>query len=482
MDYEKLIVNLVDSAVESPFVEFKLNKTDPEMIGKDISALSNSATMGGASEAYMVWGVRDDDRSIEGTTFDPLTQKVGNEDLHNWLRHNLTDNVDYSFEVVEVGDRRTVLLVISAAVRSPARFQNVAYIRDGSHTKPLSKVPQLERGLWKVLDAFEFESSVVMADVESERLAELLDTESVIGMLHQQRPTDVGRMVEILVENGLAVRQPDGDYGITALGAILFAKRITDFAPLRTKTVRIVQYAGPDKMRIVRQHECTGGYAVQFDRMIDTVSMLIPAEQTIVPDGRMVQTYAYPMDAVREVVANALIHQDLTDPMHVIIEIMQGHMTVTNPGRMLIDPDRVLDSPPRSRNTRLPEMFRRMGLCEQLGSGWDRIVGLCEDGNLPTPRAELFEHSTVVSMFERVPYDEMPPGDRIWACYMHTCRMHIQGREMTNRSLRQRFDLEGRNATVSVSRLIKATRDRGLIKSSDGGTGPRNQGYIPYWA
>ena len=482
MDYESLILNLSRIDVEEPWVEFKSNKNDPKMIGEDISALSNSALIHNKPEAFMIWGIRDEYHELVGTRFDIRKEKVGNEDLLNWLRHSLSDNFEFLFKDVNMDGKRFVVLTITPPRYTPSRFNKVAYIRDGNHTKPLSKIPQLERKLWECLNNYDYESTVLKSDLDIREVTALLDMDSIVSNLKLQVPTDERRMTEILTDNGLAVKQPDGHLGVTVLGAILFAKKLKDFKELETKTVRIVQYLGRDKTQIVRQYECEKGYAIQFGRIIESISMLIPASQNIVPDGRMVQSFAYPMDAVREVVANALIHQDLSDPMHVVIEILEGRLTVTNPGTMLISPDRILDSPPLSRNRLLPEMFRRMGLCEQLGSGWDRIVSLCEGEYLPTPKAQVYESSTVVTMFERIPFEDMAPADRLWACYMHTCRMHMQGLEMTNQTLRERFGMEGKNATVAISRLIRAARDKGLIKNSESGNGPKNQGYIPYWA
>ena len=328
----------------------------------------------------------------------------------------------------------------------------------------------------------DYELSIIKSDLVSSKVISLLDMDCIVSRLGLQMPTDERRSLEILIENDLATMQPDGRYGITTLGAVLFAKSFHDFKSLLNKTVRIVQYNGSEKTSIARQYECDKGYAVQFDKIIETVSMLMPAEQRILADGRMVQFYGYPLEAVREVIANAIIHQDLADPMHVNIEIFEGHMTVTNSGKMLIDPSRILDSPPRSRNTHLPSLFRRMKLCEQLGSGWDRIVSLCEDQNLPTPTIREYETATVVSMHEKIPYEEMQMSDRLWACYMHACKMHLNGKLMTNLSLRSRFDLTGKNATVTISRLIKSARDKNLIKVADEASGPKNQGYLPFWA
>ena len=58
----------------------------------------------------------------------------------------------------------------------------------------------------------------------------------------------------------------------------------------------------------------------------------------------------YPKPAVRELIANALIHQDFyakgSSPM---IEIFSNRVEISNPGKPLIDTIRFIDEPPKSR-------------------------------------------------------------------------------------------------------------------------------------
>ena len=294
MNLESLVLRLIQTDVEEPCIEFKGNKNDSEMIAKDISALSNSTIAYDKPVAFMVWGVDDIGHDIVGTTFNPDRQKVGNEDLINWLHQNITNNVDYHFEETSVLDKRVVVLTVNRPIHSPVRFRNVAYIRDGSHTKPLDKLPLLERKFWENMNRSDYETSVAKPDLSESEALSLLDIDCIVSRLRLQRPTDSRRAMEILIENGFVTMQPDGGFGITVLGAILFAKDLHDFKPLLNKTVRIVQYEGSEKTTIARQYECEKGYAVQFDRIIETVSMLIPAVQRILPDGQMAQFYGIP--------------------------------------------------------------------------------------------------------------------------------------------------------------------------------------------
>ena len=80
-----LIDQLRAEAAETPWLEFKSNNTDPEMIGKRCSALANSARIEGRDMAYMVWGIEDESHAIIGTDFNPEAKKVGNQALSLWL-------------------------------------------------------------------------------------------------------------------------------------------------------------------------------------------------------------------------------------------------------------------------------------------------------------------------------------------------------------------------------------------------------------
>ena len=93
-DYEELIARLIANSSESQTVEFKESNDDAFMIGKDISALANSAVIEGQDYAYMVWGVRDDTHEVVGTTFNPLTAKHSRQELELWLRLKLSKNAE----------------------------------------------------------------------------------------------------------------------------------------------------------------------------------------------------------------------------------------------------------------------------------------------------------------------------------------------------------------------------------------------------
>lgn len=190
----------------------------------------------------------------------------------------------------------------------------------------------------------------------------------------------------------------------------------------------------------------------------------------------------YPELAVRELVANAIIHQDFfmqgTGPM---IEIFRGRIEITNPENPLIDKERFVDHPPISRNEMLASFMRRIGVCEERGSGFDKVVFQTEFYQLPAPEIDIFDNHTRVTLFSHQSFAEMSKEDRIRACYLHACLKRVNREYVTNASLRERFNIETKNSSM-ISRLLKQTIERGLIKLADETASDKHKKYLPFWA
>ncbi len=163
-----------------------------------------------------------------------------------------------------------------------------------------------------------------------------------------------------------------------------------------------------------------------------------------------------------------------------MIEIFSNRIEITNPGIPLVDVARIIDNPPKSRNENLAALMRRLRMCEELGTGWDKIIISCELQQLPAPHIDIYEENTKVTLFSKVDFFDLSPNDKLWACYMHACIKYIQGEFLTNSSLRERFGLEDKSS-ASISRLIKDACEKDLIKKLED-TAPRHTKYVPAWA
>ncbi len=284
-----------------------------------------------------------------------------------------------------------------------------------------------------------------------------------------------------MLEEGVIVRQDDGMYAITNMGAILLAKRLSDFPRVSRKAVRVVQYKGNSCLQMLKEDVGAKGYVVDFEGLLKFVEALLPAQEVIAGALRETKT-AYPILAIREAVANALIHQDFSiTGTGRTVEIFDNRIEISNSGTPLVDVMRIIDNPPRSRNEKLAELMRRLRMCEELGTGWDKIVMTCELAQLPAPKIELFEDSTRVTLYSSVPFTNMPREDKLRACYLHACIQYVQGEQLTNTTLRERFGLEDSSA-ASVSRLIKEAVEEKYIKPLEQTSSLRYKKYVPIWA
>ena len=149
--------------------------------------------------------------------------------------------------------------------------------------------------------------------------------------------------------------------------------------------------------------------------------------------------------------------------------------------RPLVDTDRFLDSPPKSRNEKLASLMRRFGICEERGSGVDKVVFEMEFYQLPAPLFEATGESTRAVLLAHRPLTRMDRADRVRACYLHACLRYVNREYLTNSSLRERFGIEARNIAMA-SRLIREAIAAGAISPHDKDAAPKYMKYVPWWA
>lgn len=481
-DYLLSLVNELHALPrETEWVEFKLNDAEPQAIGEYISALANAAALAGKAFAYLAWGVRDEDHAVVGTGFDPRAARVGNEELESWLLRLLEPKIDFRFFQVTVEGQPVVLLEIARAAGHPVRFQGQEFIRVGSYKKKLKDFPEKERSLWRIFDRTPFEDGIASERASADDVLRLLDYPAYFDLLERPLPADRDGILAALADDRLIRRNDAGGWDITHLGAILFAKRLDAFHALRRKAVRVVQYRGTGRTETLKEQVGGKGYACGFEGLVGYINGLLPANE-IIEQALRKSVPMFPELAVRELVANALIHQDLfvtgAGPM---VEIFDDRIEITNPGEPLVDTQRFVDTPPKSRNESLASLMRRFRICEERGSGIDKVVFQVELFQLPAPLFEKPAGFTRTVLFAHKPLAEMDKADRVRACYLHACLRYVTRQLMTNTSVRERFGIAEKNASVA-SRLLNEAVEAGRIVVEDPEAGTRARSYLPFWA
>jgi predicted HTH transcriptional regulator len=477
-----IIRELITLPDETEWVEFKHNFADPQGIGEYLSALANSAALHGKENGYLLWGVEDGTHRIVGTDFDPRKSKVGNQELESWVSLLLTPRINFSIHELFIEDKRMVLLVVPRAINQPVRFKSEEYIRVGSYKKKLKEYSEKERQLWLLFEREPFERLIAKSGVSDHEVLKLIDYPAYFDLTNQILPDNRTGILEKLISERFVIQRVGGSFDITNLGAILFAKNLHEFDRLSRKVIRVVVYEGKNRVKTLREQPGTKGYAAGFEGAVSYINNLLPQNEVIEQALRK-EMRLYPEIAIRELVANAIIHQDFslfgTGPM---IEIFDDRIETTNPGVPLIDTLRFIDEPPQSRNESLASFMRRINICEERGSGIDKVIFAVELYQLPAPDFIVSRQHTKAVLYGQKKLAEMDKESRIRACYQHACLRHVSNDFMTNATLRKRLSISKQNYPMA-SRIIADTLEANLIKKYDPeSTSKKLSKYVPFWA
>ena len=382
------------------------------------------------------------------------------------------------FNEVDHPDGRVVVLEIPSRPSGTAYHLEGAYLmRSGDALVPMSE-DQLRRVFTEgKIDWLEEHSQT---HLNAEDVIEELDTQTFFELLKLPYPTDRAGVLDRLEREHL-IDAADGTYSIRRVCALLLAKRLDDFPELARKAPRVVVYSGISKLETRLDQVGAKGYAVGFQGLVRFVMAQLPQTEAII-DAIRTDVKLVPEVAFRELVANALIHQDLTmTGASVMLEVYSNRLEITNPGEPIVPVERFIDGY-QSRNERLAGLMRRMGICEEKSSGIDRVVQLVERYQLPAPDFRNAQSRTQVILYGPKKFDHMDRDDRVRACYQHGALKWVMSQRMTNQSLRDRFRLPESKSAI-VSQVIAATIDAGLIKADEAvGASRKFARYLPFWA
>ena len=111
---------------------------------------------------------------------------------------------------------------------------------------------------------------------------------------------------------------------------------------------------------------------------------------------------AFPEEAFREAILNALIHRDYLEHGSVYVRHSGREMSIGSPGGFIggITPENVLHAEPRARNRLLADIFQKIGLVERAGIGRHRIFRSTLGYGKRTPLYEADEHTVRLTLYD----------------------------------------------------------------------------------
>jgi len=160
-------------------------------------------------------------------------------------------------------------------------------------------------------DRVPFEQQMAAENQSEEQILKLLDYPAYFDLTQLPLPDNRAGILNALNADRLIVKSDSGQWHIFNLGAVLFAKQLNDFPHLARKAVRVVLYKGNNRIETIREITGNKGYATGFEGLIGFINNLLP-ENEVIGQALRKSVPMFPELAIRELVANAIIHQDFT--------------------------------------------------------------------------------------------------------------------------------------------------------------------------
>lgn len=257
---------------EKPWAEFKVGNCDPEMIGEDISAISNAAALHNKPMGFMVWGIKNDNHQIVGTEFVPHECKKGNQNIDLWVSTQLDPQIMFFFHLISIENKSVVVFEIQAANSTQVKFKGIEYIRVETNAKKLNDYPQIEQELREIFSRSSFGIGSSMDGCSGDDVLKVIDYPSYFDLISLNLPSNKKNIISALANDNPVRENMAGGYDITNLGAVLFAKKVSDFQSISRKSVRVIIYDGNGRQKTIKEQIGVKGYAAGFEGLISYIN------------------------------------------------------------------------------------------------------------------------------------------------------------------------------------------------------------------
>ena len=278
-----------------------------DRLAQHLSAFANHPNGG-----VLVFGVDDQTASPIGIQQDEAAAIVGQ--LANIGRAALELPVAIDHAIVDIRNFPLLFVRVKESKTKPVHLRGKpldhCFIRSGGTTRSASRqevgafLLHSRNPFWEELRA----TTLLRPD----EVVAKLDTESIHHLLQRPMAQTNEELLRWLQDEKFIESDGNGYY-ITNISAIAAARRLEAFEGLERKRIRVIRYKGLNKVETIDETIGQKGYAIGFEGLIAHLRRILPHSEVIEKALRR-EVSLYPEIALRELIANALIHQDFTIP------------------------------------------------------------------------------------------------------------------------------------------------------------------------
>lgn len=352
--------NLISFKDEYEWLDFKENWFSKDEIGEYISAIANGAALSGREYGYVIWGIRDSDKKIVGTSVN-FDRDIDGEPYKHYLARNLKPSIPFETTEFEYDGLRIVMLIIPASKAVVTKYKGQAYIRIGSSKERLDKFPEWEIKLNSTL----VNGFPTIVSCAAPHYAQDLTFKRLI-MYYAAKGISLNKAS---FERSLRLRSNDGEYNVMAY--IL--------SDQNSIPIRVSIFSGKDKAAPLFSVKEFGNDCIMYsmDKILeygDAINIIQADERNRISERKDVPLFDY--EAFHEAILNAFIHNKWLTLNGPQISIFSDRIEILSHGGLASDQDEegFYSGASIPVNEVLASIFLQLRLSERSGRGVPKIV------------------------------------------------------------------------------------------------------------
>jgi ATP-dependent DNA helicase RecG len=375
------------------------------------------------------------------------------EDLPNKIRDSLGIFVDVNLHEKD-GNRFIEIIVPKYQV--PIAYRGKYYIRSGSTKQELKGAALNEFILKRSGKTWDdvIEENASFDDIDGESIKQFLKDASKANRINVESDISIPDLLDKL-------RLSDGNQ-VKRAAIILFGKDPGRF--YTNLPVKIGSFG--DSSADLKFHEVVEGNLIQLK---DLIPEMLNAKFLKHPiDFQGLQRFErdeYPVDAVREMILNALVHRNYLGAQ-TQLRLQDHSLSIWNDGTLpdgITEADLKRPHASKPRNPLIADVCFKAGYIDSWGRGTIRILEACDEFDLPEPEMTEFQGGFKVTLYKDHYSEEQLKKLGLNERQIKAVKFVKNHAQITNAEYQEEFDVARRTATRDLKELV----EKGVLKSSD---------------
>ena len=372
---------------------------------------------------------------------------INEESVQNWLNEikgKTTPFIIPNVNIVPFEDKAIVIFTIQEYPIKPIATRGRYYKRivNSNHLLNITEVVNLHLQSFNTSWDFHVNSQFKINDISLDKVQNAIDIVKQLGLNIKDDPLTFLRKNDLVREGQL-----------TNAAYLLFTERDTVLTTIelgRFQTDTIIKDSSRTKSDITSQ----------IEQVMDFVKKHINKEVIITGQPRNTQKWQYPLEAVREIITNMIIHRDYRATSDSIVKIFDNRIEFYNPGRLpdSITVNDLISNNYKStpRNKLIADFCKSLGLIEKYGSGIRRIIEQFAAANLPQPKFRNISDGFMVTVFA----DSIKVTDKVTDNQRKIIDGIVRNNKITTKQLSDKVGISQRKIKENIQKL----KEKGLLQ------------------